>query len=83
VGRPLLVRERIDQRLRVLGLECDDAGELALEMRVIGIEPLGDEISMLLILREDDGLAQSVATGNRQPACHQVFQHLVDSVLVE
>ncbi len=47
VRRLVLVREVVDQALRVLGLEGDDAGELALVVRVVGVEALGDELGVL------------------------------------
>src|SRR5438046_2483375 len=44
VRRPLLAREVIDQVLHVLGLERDDARELAPIVRVVGVEALRDEV---------------------------------------
>src|SRR3546814_9002956 len=61
----------------------DDAGERALVMRVMMIEAPGDELRVLLVDREDDGLAQPVAAVHLQPVLHRVLQHQVDGVLVE
>ena len=83
MGRLVLAGEIINQGLGVFRLEGDDAGELALVVRIAGIEALGDELGMRLILGENDGLAQTVATGNGQATGHQVRQHLVHGVLVE
>ena len=47
VRRLVLDREVIDQALGVFGLEGDDPGELALEVRVVGIEALGDELGVV------------------------------------
>jgi hypothetical protein len=83
VRRLVLVREVVDQALRVLGLEGDDPGELAPQVRVVGVEALGDELGVALVLGEDDRLAQPVAAGDLEPVRHQVLEHLVDGVLVE
>ena len=82
-GALSLLGEVVDQALRILGLEGDDTGELTLVVRIVDVEPLGDELGVLLVLGEDDGLAQPVATGHLQAARHQVLQHLVHGVLVE
>ena len=52
-------------------------------MRIVGVEPLLDELRVVLVLGEDDGLAQPVAARHLQPVGHQVRQHLVDRVVVE
>ena len=78
-----LVGEIVDQALRVFGLESDDACELALEMRVVDVEPLGDELGVVVVLGEDDGLAQPVAASHLLPARHQMLQHLVHGVRIE
>ena len=83
VRRLVLGREVVDQALRVLGLEGDDARELALVVRVVGVEPLGDELGVVLVLGEQDRLAEPVAAGDRQAPRHQVLQDLVHRVLVE
>ena len=79
----ILVREAVDQALRVLRLEGDDAGELALVVQIVGVETLGDEFRVGLVLGEEDGFAKPVAAGDRDAAGHEVRQHLVHSVLVE
>jgi hypothetical protein len=83
VRRLLLDGEIIDEGLGVLGLERDDARELAFEVRVVRVEAVGDEVRVLLVLREDNRLAESVAAGHANAARHEVLQHLVDCVLVE
>ena len=64
-------------------LKVIDARELALVVRVVGVEALGDELGVGLVLGEDDRLAEPVAARDLQAARHQVLQHLVDGVLVE
>jgi hypothetical protein len=49
-------------------------------VRVVGIEALGDELGVVVVLGEDDGLAQPVATGHLLPLGHQGLEHLVDGV---
>ena len=44
--------------LRVLGLEVDHPREGALQVRVVGIEPLDDEFRVVVVLGEDDRLAE-------------------------
>ena len=75
--------EIIDQALRILRLEVDDPRELAFVVRVVDVEPLRDELRMVVILGEDDGLAQAVPAGHFQAARHQVLQHLVHGIFVE
>jgi hypothetical protein len=79
----LLVGEVVDQALRVLGLVGHDAGEVALVVRVVGVEALGDEVGVVVVLGEDDGLAQPVAARHLLALGHQGFEHLVDGVGVE
>jgi hypothetical protein len=50
-------RERVDQVLRVLGLEGDDPRKLAPVVRIVCVEAFGDEVGVLLVLGENDGLA--------------------------
>ena len=76
-------REAVDQALRILGPEGDDARELSLEVRVVGVETLGDELGVALVLGEEDGLAEPIAAGHGHAARHQVLQNLVHRVLVE
>ena len=78
-----LVRGAVDQALRVLRLEGDDAGDLALVVRIVGVETLGDELRVGLVLGEEDRLAKPVAAGDREATGHKVRQHLVHGVLVE
>jgi hypothetical protein len=75
--------EILEQRLRIIGLEIDHPREGALEVRVVGIEALRDELRVVVILGEDDGLAEPVAGGDLQTVRHQVLQHFVDGVGVE
>jgi hypothetical protein len=79
----VLAREVVDQALRVLGLEGDDPRERTLQVRVVGVETLGDELGVLLVLGEDDRLAQPVAACDLEAPRHQVLEHLVHGVLVE
>lgn len=75
--------EAVNQTLGVLGLERDDACKLTLELRIVHVEALGDELRVVLILGEYDGLAKSVTAGYRESAGHHVREHLVDGVFVE
>ena len=75
--------EVVDQALRVLGLVGHHPGEGALVVGVVGIEAPGNEVGVVVVLGEDDGLAQAVATGHLPAMGHQGGQHLVDRVLVE
>ena len=75
--------EIVDQVLHILRLEIDNPGKLAFVMRVIEIEPLGDELRVVVILGKDDGFAQAIAAGDLKAARHQMLQHLVDGVFVE
>ena len=75
--------EVVDQALRVLGLVRHHPGEGALVVRVVGVEAPGNEVGVVVVLGEDDGLAQAVATGHLPAMGHQGGQHLVDRVLVE
>ena len=70
------LRKVVDQRLGVVDLKIDDPGEMAHLVRVIGVEPLRDERGVVVVLGEDDGLAQFVAIIDLQPVRHQVLQHL-------
>src|SRR5262249_16353339 len=58
-------------------------GELPFQMRVVDIEPLLDELSMILVLGKDDRLPEPVAAGDPQPARHQVLEYLVYRIDVE
>ncbi len=42
-------------------LNVDHARELAFVVRIVRVEPLGDEVGVRLVLREDDRLAEPVA----------------------
>ena len=78
VRRLLRVREIVDQGLGVFFLVGDDSSELAGEVRVVGVEPPGDEERVVMGLGEDDGLAEPVAVVDSKAVGHQVFQDLVD-----
>ena len=75
--------EVVDQALRVFGLESDNSCKLALVMRVVDIETLGDKLGVVVVLGEDDGLAQPVAASHLLPARHHMRQHLVHGVGIE
>ena len=51
--------EVVDQRLGVGHAVVDQPGELALQVRVVRVEPLGDERGVAAVLGEDDGLARA------------------------
>ncbi len=75
--------EIIDQALDILRLKVDDPGKLTFVVRVIEIEPLGDELRVVVILGKNDGLSQAIAAGHFKAARHQMLQHLVDGIFVE
>jgi hypothetical protein len=83
VRRLVRLRECVDQRLRVRQLGMNDARERAFVVEVILVEALADVLSVQLIFGEDDGLAEAIATLHALVTSHQVFEHLVDRVLVE
>jgi len=56
---------------------------MALEMRVIGVEPLRNELGMRSVLREDDGFTELFAIIDLQPGFHQMLEHLVHRVGIE
>ena len=55
-----------DEALRVLGLVGDRVRELATVVRVVGVEPLGDEVRVRPVLGEDDRLAEPVTARDLQ-----------------
>ena len=61
------LREVVDEGLGVLRLERDDPRELALVVRVVGVEALRDELGVVVVLGEDDGLAEPVAARHLCP----------------
>ena len=61
----------------------DHLGELAAVLVVGEVEPLCNELRMLVVLGEDDGLAQPVPTSDPVPVGHQRLQDLIDRVGVE
>jgi hypothetical protein len=68
----------------VLHAVGDHPGEpTVVELRVVGDEPLVDEVGVALVLGEDDRLAQPVAARHLDAVPHQHFQHLVYGVDVE
>ena len=75
--------EVVDQRLGVRGSVGDDSGEVTGELGVGEVEPLGDELGVLLGLGEDDRLAEPVTAGDLVALHHQRLEDLVDGVLVE
>jgi len=83
VRHAVLEGELINQALRVLGLVGHHASEGALVLGVIGIEALGNEVRMGVVLGKDDGLAQAVTASHFLALGHQVAQHLVHGVGVE
>lgn len=56
---------------------------MALVVRIVDVEALGDEFGVRVVLGEDDGLAQAVAAGHLLAVGHQVREHLVGSVGIE
>ncbi len=44
--------EAVDQALRILGLEGDDAGKLTLVVRGVGVEARRDKLRMILVFRD-------------------------------
>jgi hypothetical protein len=83
VRRLVLLREVVEQALRVLGVVVDDACEVTLVVWVVVIEPLLDELRMLVVAGEEDGLGEPVAPFDLVPVFHDVLEHLVDGVFVE
>ena len=61
----------------------DHCRERAVVLRIGVIEARGDEIGVLLVLGEDDGLAEAVAARHTVATRHQDFQRLIDGVGVE
>ena len=82
-GALSLIEKCVDQALGIFGLEGDDAGKLALVVRIVRVEAFSDELGMVVVLGEDDGLAQPVAACDLLAVGHQVLKHLVDRVRVE
>ena len=60
----VLIREVIYQALCVFCFKGYDAGELALEVGIIGVESLGNEFGVILVLGEKNRFAQAVTTRN-------------------
>ena len=55
------IREVIDQRLGVVDSVMDGTGVGALEFRIVRVEALNNEVSVRLILCENDRFADPVA----------------------
>ena len=84
VGRLVLVGEVVDQALAVAHLVGDHPSEVpGVERRIVGVEPLLDEIGVALVLGEDDRLAQPVAAAHLDALSHEVLEHPIHGVLVE
>ena len=58
------------QVLNVLRLKVDDPRKLSFVVRVIDIEPLRDELRMVMIFSEDDGLSQAIPAGHFKATRH-------------
>ena len=79
----LLVGEVVNQALRIFGFVRHYPGEMALVVRVVDIETLGNKFGVGVVLGEDNGLAEPVAASHLLAPGHQVRQHLIDGVGVE
>ncbi|SKY45255.1 Uncharacterised protein [Mycobacteroides abscessus subsp. abscessus] len=75
--------ELVDQVLAVGDGVGDDSGEVAVVLRIVAVEALGDEVGEFLVLGEDDGLAKAITTSNAVAASHEDLESFVDSVGVE
>ena len=82
-GSLVRIGEIVDQALNIFRLEVDDPRKLSFVVRVIDIEALRDELRMVMILGEDDRLAQPIAACHFKAAGHQMLQHLVHGIFVE
>src|SRR5439155_12913632 len=76
-------REAVDQALRILDREIDQACEFTFVLGVILVETFRDEYGVRVILRENDGFAETISTSHLLTSRHQMLKHLVDRVLVE
>ena len=63
-------REAVDQTLRIFDWEIDDARELAFVFWVADIESLGDEDSVVMVLRKDDRFPEAIPTRHLLAARH-------------
>ncbi|WP_335991036.1 hypothetical protein [Glycomyces sp. MUSA5-2] len=61
----------------------DDLCELAQVLGVVRVEPFGDELGVVLVAREDDGLAKPFAAVDLDAVLLERLECLVDRVLVE
>src|SRR5260221_10080488 len=75
--------EVIDEALCIRHPMVYDPRESPLVMGIVGIESLNDKFSVRLVLGEDDRLPNAIAASYLEPSRHQVFEDLVDRVLVE
>jgi hypothetical protein len=75
--------EVVDERLRVRHAVRDHPGESPAVLGVLQVEAALDEVRVVAVLGEDDGLAQDVTARDLVTLAHQRRQHLVDRVLVE
>ena len=48
----------------VFGFEVDYPRERAFEMRIISIEAIDDELGMIMVLGENDRLAEAITVGH-------------------
>ena len=81
----LLVRffELVQEVLRLAFVVVNDPQKGPTVLRVILVEPLLNEKSVLVVLGEDDGLSNAVPSCHLDAIGHEVFEHLVDGVGVE
>ena len=75
--------EVVNQVLAVVDGVVNDASKVAGQMRIMGVEAFLNKLGVLVVLGEDDGLAQAVAAGHFQAMFHQALQHAVHGVRVE
>ena len=73
----------LQQSLRV-GVVADDAPrEPAAVLRIEFVEPLHDKLRVILVLRENNALAEAVSALYADAVLHQILQNRVNSSLVE
>ena len=75
--------EIIDDVLRIVIITHHTLGKLAPVLRIEHIEPLHNIIGMALVLRKNDGLAQSVAPSHMNATLHNILQNHIHRGLVE
>src|SRR5947209_1255709 len=81
--RLLRLLEIVDERLRVLGRVINDAAKRTAQVRIVHIEPLRDELRVVMVLRKDDRLAYPIACGDVNAVRHQILKDFVHRVGIE